>query len=845
MEQLRQQMQQAVANTDYRLAGRLQEEIIQLEEIQKDMNDAVAKGNYIQAGKLQERLEQAFKQNEDGITQDQYKVSIYQHIIESSKKKEEQKKKEKKDMLQFLQLHIGYLQFEPKVALSDYNNWKEDGKLPLYINVMVEYIIGMLKPTVCRRLEQKINLRGLLEDIVSTLLNPSRSRNVRDLNEEYSHGNDSYLLVHGDMQSGKTEIKALMTIVICFVFKLPMILITNKVGFSTVLKKSLKKNLLDMASDEKLIEFAQNNILHNGSKNTFVQKGILEGALLVLGDTFAKIRSATEQILLMEKLKGYAVDFVIALDESDAVGCRKDTIKLSQELKKLQELGSLLQIMVSATLIPNMLELMKWKADKVMCRRILPGKNHSGLSNMKPLVDENGDEVFLDSRGELSAKSYIPYWNDKVDLFLYNSLDCKDKQGILKLIMVNNRVAAEGNVFEQAEKSQDRFVSENKPFVAVTIVGSHEIHVRYPTTNYDGGDEDETATDMDEDLDRSSELSPKDSSPSSDNSESSEAEEIAAVPNNKRRKITKSRTKKKRDLDPSWKEIDEGTPISDVISQLNNEVGLEMPIVVFGFSQLCRGVSVWSKDRVVTHVAVLKGMGVTIVDVAQSLGRGNFQGLDILKSNGFDHVTVLTSAEMLDVTKSAHKFVTDLFDQVEKMKVPFLTAMGGMDKDLRDCFDEALSIDGDAVVGSDDTDNSQPGLPTNTNILRCTNRKVSAIKQHTPDLERIRFESPKKEDMNYSETQLSKKHKGNKIAQQFLKTLIDLQGIRFDVDCVKEKYEAKWKEDIKKNGEDGVRSLLRIYDSTLRKFPSEEDDKNPSYRLKDVEQVKLLLCQED
>jgi len=53
VERRRQQMQQATANSDFILAGKLQEEINRLEVLQKSMNEAATNGDFIRAGKLQ------------------------------------------------------------------------------------------------------------------------------------------------------------------------------------------------------------------------------------------------------------------------------------------------------------------------------------------------------------------------------------------------------------------------------------------------------------------------------------------------------------------------------------------------------------------------------------------------------------------------------------------------------------------------------------------------------------------------------------------------------------------------------------------------------------------------
>ena len=116
---------------------------------------------------------------------------------------------------------------------------------------------------------------------------------------------------------------------------------------------------------------------------------------------------------------------------------------------------------------------------------------------------------------------------------------------------------------------------------------------------------------------------------------------------------------------------------------MNDEHGLKMPLIVWGFSKLNHGVSIWSEKRVVTHIIVNKGKGFNIVDIAQTCRRGAFQGLDVLKKNGFTQVTIMTTSEILDTACRADKYVDLGIQQVEDHNIHFKTAMRGVATESR------------------------------------------------------------------------------------------------------------------------------------------------------------------
>jgi hypothetical protein len=82
--------------------------------------------------------------------------------------------------------------------------------------------------------------------------------------------------------------------------------------------------------------------------------------------------------------------------------------------------------------------------------------------------------------------------------------------------------------------------------------------------------------------------------------------------------------------------------IGEVLEKLDVEYGLEWPIFVFGFSKMQRGMSFRSNQRVPSHILLSLGDGYSTEGMIQALGRATFNGKHILRTNGFQNVTVLT-----------------------------------------------------------------------------------------------------------------------------------------------------------------------------------------------------------
>jgi hypothetical protein len=93
----------------------------------------------------------------------------------------------------------------------------------------------------------------------------------------------------------------------------------------------------------------------------------------------------------------------------------------------------------------------------------------------------------------------------------------------------------------------------------------------------------------------------------------------------------------------AWEEFASGVQVGEVLENIDgdDDLGLETPVFVFGFSKMCRGASFRSTRRVPTHFVMILGKAYSNESVIQTLGRATFRGKETLKNNGFDHVTIL------------------------------------------------------------------------------------------------------------------------------------------------------------------------------------------------------------
>lgn len=151
---------------------------------------------------------------------------------------------------------------------------------------------------------------------------------------------------------------------------------------------------------------------------------------------------------------------------------------------------------------------------------------------------------------------------------------------------------------------------------------------------------------------------------------------------------------RRRPLAKIFSKFEPGTKISDAIKEIDDdeELGLDIPVFVFGFTNMNRGISFRSDLRVPTHVIASRGLGYSHEDVIQTIGRGTFCAKKQLEANGFSRVTLLSTWEDM---VSARKYSNHVQHRM-------------------DCGDSLI----DVLQGKNET------IPDQANPLRQADRKI-------------------------------------------------------------------------------------------------------------------------
>jgi hypothetical protein len=181
--------------------------------------------------------------------------------------------------------------------------------------------------------------------------------------------------------------------------------------------------------------------------------------------------------------------------------------------------------------------------------------------------------------------------------------------------------------------------------------------------------------------------------------------------------------------------------ISKVIEDIDDEFGLEMPIFIFGFSKMRRGVSFRSSKRVPTHFLVALGRGHHCSSVVQTLGRATFNGKTVLEENGFNHVTILTNAHDFTMALTMQTWVKQIFARIEN--------------------------------GWDPVDAVTTVMPDEANFLRHTFRELGHLKgQRQTCLDIMKFENVY--DLREDDKITIKHLQNDEVAQKMLRTILNL-----------------------------------------------------------------------
>lgn len=277
-------------------------------------------------------------------------------------------------------------------------------------------------------------------------------------------------------------------------------------------------------------------------------------------------------------------------------------------------------------------------------------------------------------------------------------------------------------------------------------------------------------------------------------------------------------------------DIEKGTDICAVLDEINSsdKWGLEIPVIICGYSQLTRSRSVWSHRRVPTHQVIARGQGPDNGQYCQAFARIFGQSKHILKENGFDWIEALVEQPDWEMFQSHESFINELFDGME-----------GSDDPFHVIWNQTLFSSG-------------------SDILRSTNRRLSPNKLHKSIYQQtVSCESGR--ELLGSEKAIKEKYSNDCQFQRLLRTLLRVNqkkdGAWFDADDIQEAYNRMWTKypiNLNKNkkGVDGVKSLLPILANSgkLDKETQKEEGGNnerpktkPIYRVKDATIFRMLL----
>ena len=220
-------------------------------------------------------------------------------------------------------------------------------------------------------------------------------------------------------------------------------------------------------------------------------------------------------------------------------------------------------VMISATPTAFLVEMIateekSWKED-IEFIRFSPNSNYFGVEDIKPLLGSDGEEIYLQqnevtAKGSTFGKIRIPYANEKVKA-LYDDAVKQEKRGVLLLDVSCPRVhTIDNNIRQKAKAVQALYLNKDKPLIAVTFDGTG-IHALLPQGLPELG-------------------------------EIPDSPEGSKTADDWHFSLTSSNWQK-------WR----NNLIGDLLNCLDAVFGLSVPIFVFGYSKMRRGISFRSDIR--------------------------------------------------------------------------------------------------------------------------------------------------------------------------------------------------------------------------------------------------------
>ncbi len=469
----------------------------------------------------------------------------------------------------------------------------------------------IMKPSHLREKCGKFDHDEFLEESLRHLFHVRVDQAVHPGNQNSVVKNKQFVVV-GKTQSGKSSVKGIVQS-LCGLLKIPLIVITKGVKESIELHEKLvtlaegtlmeKRRIMVASCDQDGCDTdIKEHLIYNALEG-------YHGGTLIIADTEAQVRKAINAV---RRYRRNIPDgkFILVVDEADAMSRTEDREQVfEQALDELMDLNPSMTMKISATIFPVMLDILHSTRTG--------GRSDQIMSNDPKFFELEADEEYV---GHEDIK---PLTIDGKEVYLEDD-EIKTDVRYGDIPYANRKVM---NFYDDAMSDMNR----EKGILLMDCT--------CPYVNTSGNVR-----------------------------EKAEAVQEHYAKQNKMLMVVTfagAGPWMKPPYEP-WNKRKEKSSIGDIIKYIDREYNLQMPIFIFGYTKMCRGISFRSDKRVPTHMLMSLGTGHNCSTVIQTLGRATFNGLSVLQKNGFDHVKCLTKED--DYTLSVHhpKYIKGVIERVRK-----------------------------------------------------------------------------------------------------------------------------------------------------------------------------------
>jgi len=574
-------------------------------------------------------------------------------------------------------------------------------------------------------------------------------RHFHDLVGEESGILEKIFIIAGRTQSGKSSCKGAIQS-LCGVLRIPLVVLTKGVDESIDLHAKMVQLSDGTLVQEKHIVVAsgkKDGIRSYRIKNMLANQalgGKTHGGTLVIADTYAQVVNKACRAIRHYRENIPGGKFVLVVDEADAMYRTTTRHQLfEQALEQLMDMHPSMVTMISATPIPFMLELLQRgdkSADDIEFFNLRHHENYNGIENIQPLTI-NRKSVYL-AQNELKHSS--EYTSDGV------TICCANEEN---MALFDDAMAGKGKNVLVLDASCPRVYATNN--IRDKAAGVQKLYKKRGKSC------------------------------------------VVIAFSGKGMSVKFPGMKWEYN---KWKK----SLIGKLLEHIDEVYGSGVPVFIFGYTKLCRGISFRSSDRVPTHMVMAMGRGHNISTIVQTLGRATFNGKDVLKENGFDYVTVLTTSNDYTLCTKVQEYINVVAQRI----------------DAGDTFAEAVT-------------GANVKIPDSANFLRHTFREIGKIKGGRSEFEKIVNMENIPGGLSPDEEETKEKFWDDEGAQKLLRSLARLRKGNALVekdDILEDMHEAEHYPMKNKN----LQPLLRKFVDKSLIVKEKPREREPQYRVRPI-----------